>query len=71
LIAHGAEIDQQDNRGETALHIAALCGNEQIVELLIASGADRDVKNIHGENPEALASKAGYEKIAERLRSNY
>ena len=41
LIAHGAAIDAADNRGRTALMIAAERGDAAVVENLIMHGADR------------------------------
>ena len=41
LIAHGAAIDAADNRGRTALMIAAERGDAAVVETLIMHGADR------------------------------
>jgi len=43
LIDHGARLDDQDNRGRTALMIAASLGHEKAVEILIARGANKGV----------------------------
>ena len=40
LIAHGANIHQQDVEGHTAIQIAYLFGHNDCVNLLIESGAD-------------------------------
>lgn len=45
----GVDIDgvttRYDFRGATALHIAAECGKQQVVELLVDSGADLSIRN--------------------------
>ncbi|MFC1761306.1 ankyrin repeat domain-containing protein [Planctomycetota bacterium] len=42
LIAEGAKVNAETNRGETPLHIAAANSHKDIIELLIANGADVD-----------------------------
>ncbi len=44
LIAHGADIDQQDSAGNTALHFAAHSGQPAVVKELLASSASRTIK---------------------------
>ena len=50
LLAHGAEINAADNRGRTALMIAASVGDAATVELLLKRGADRSVKDKDGKS---------------------
>ncbi len=45
LLAHGADANAIDSKGNTALHIAQ---NKEVVELLLQHGADIDVKNAQG-----------------------
>jgi len=45
LLTHGAPIDTADNRGRTALMIAAEVGDPAVVEFLIAHGANRARKD--------------------------
>ena len=40
LLAHGADIDLQDNRGQTALYYAIARDNRKCIELLLDAGAD-------------------------------
>ena len=40
LISHGANINEKDNNGETALHIAVYFNRKEIAELLISHGAN-------------------------------
>lgn len=52
-------INQKDSAGQTLLHIAALQGNTELVELLIAMKADTEIRNNAGETPMAAAAGAG------------
>lgn len=49
-LADAAGIDQADDRGETALHVAAFFGQEECVGALLAAGADPKRKCNEGEN---------------------
>ena len=51
----GVEIDQADDRGNTALHDAVRTGFRSVVDLLAAHGADLDVPNDRGQTPLVLA----------------
>jgi ankyrin repeat protein len=48
LLDNGADIEGQDNGGRTALHLAAMNGNDEIVKLLLEKGADPTVLNEFG-----------------------
>jgi uncharacterized protein len=49
LLDAGAHIDDRDDRGRTALMIAAEGGHEEIVDLLMARGADASLKDKAGK----------------------
>lgn len=51
LIAHGAKLDAQDSKGNTALHWAARAGNGPALRSLLSSGADRCIQNAKGLYP--------------------
>ena len=55
-LERGAEIDAKDNRGRTALMIAADAGHTGIVDLLLARGAAREIKDKDGKTALDLAS---------------
>ena len=54
LIDKGAEVNAEDNCGNTPLHKALREDHEDCAELLKARGADLDLKNKHGFDPKLL-----------------
>jgi ankyrin repeat protein len=56
LLGAGAPIDAVDNRGRTALMIAAELGHGEIVDLLVARGADRSIADKSGKRARDLAA---------------
>jgi ankyrin repeat protein len=56
LIERGARLDEQDNRGRTALMIAAELGHTPAVDLLLAHGADKSLKDKQGKTAGDLTS---------------
>jgi uncharacterized protein len=59
LIDRGARLDAVNDKGETALMLAAGAGNEKLVKLLMEKGADAQKKNGAGETVMAYAARAG------------
>jgi ankyrin repeat protein len=49
FIQAGAELNLQDNQGETALMVAAAYGNAVIADELLKAGADFSLKNHKGQ----------------------
>jgi len=64
LLAHGAAIDDADNRGRTALMIAAEAGDAGVVDFLLQRGADRAPKDQAGRTALDLAAN---DAVRERL----
>jgi len=58
LLARGARLNEVDNRGRTALMIAAELGHADIVKLLLAHGAATDSKDNEGHTAIDLADPA-------------
>ena len=56
LLAHGASLDDTDNRGRTALMIAAELGDAAVVDLLLERGADRTLKDKQSKTARDLAA---------------
>lgn len=68
LLAQGANVNDKDSNGETALNWAiANSEKSDIVELLLARGADVKNKAQHGETPLHGAVHLGRKNIAELL----
>jgi ankyrin repeat protein len=55
LIEQGAEVDEADHFGNTALHLAL--AYPEMIDLLVQNGADVDAKNAMGNTPLHLAVK--------------
>lgn len=60
----GAEVNQKDSQGCTALHWAADKGHLDIIKALIQHGADIQAKDTDGMTPEEYASLAGQKEVS-------
>lgn len=69
LIDSGADMEEKDPSGQTALLLAANVGAEQAVRTLIEGGADIRVRNERNKNETALhvAARSGSVEIARLL----
>lgn len=56
LLDRGAHIDDADNRGRTALMIAAELNHAAAVDLLLARGADKSLKDQQGKTASDLTT---------------
>ncbi len=56
LMEEGVDVNHADNKGRTAMHIAAFTGSDPVVQFLADRGARIDVKNLYGETPWSMAS---------------
>jgi ankyrin repeat protein len=56
LLDRGARLDDQDNRGRTALMIAAELNHEAVVDLLLARGANTATRDQQGKTAGDLTS---------------
>jgi hypothetical protein len=56
LLERGADINQTDEYGNTALHVATCGGHEEMVSFLITSGADLSRKGLQGQTALVSAS---------------
>ena len=55
--------------GNTALHLAAMTGLDDCVELLIEKGAELSTVNSAKETPADLALKKGFRELATKLET--
>ncbi|KAM5229124.1 ankyrin repeat domain-containing protein 61 isoform 2-T2 [Ctenodactylus gundi] len=51
LLVHGAQVNAQDHKGQTALHEACFGGREAIINLLLEYEADVNILTGKGESP--------------------
>uniref|UniRef100_A0A3Q3AP59 KN motif and ankyrin repeat domains 1a n=1 Tax=Kryptolebias marmoratus TaxID=37003 RepID=A0A3Q3AP59_KRYMA len=65
LLAHGADVNIQDDEGSTALMCASEHGHVEIVKLLLAQpGCDATLSDGDGSNALSIALEAGHKDIA-------
>ncbi len=69
LLARGAQVDQIDDRGWTALHVASANGRAATVQSLLAAGASVDVHTVHGLTPLDIAHSRQHADVVSILRA--
>ena len=67
LVERGARLDDQDDRGRTALMIAAELNHEAAVDLLLGRGADKTLRDKQGKTAGDLTSLTA---LREKLAAN-
>lgn len=67
LLIDGANVNLQDQKGETALMIAVRAGYSAVVSLLLWYKADKTLKNNAGETALDIALKTGQSVLAQKL----
>lgn len=67
LIQNGADLEEKDIQGETALSLACISGQYDLAKLLIEKGADVNTKNKFGKTPLIVACECGNSNITELL----
>ena len=69
LIDAGAEVNRRNSVGQTALMIAALFDQWEIIDLLLANGADAGLTDAAGNTVKTLAIAQGNTELAARFAS--
>jgi ankyrin repeat protein len=68
LIARGADVNAitQDDRGDTALHLASRQGHSEVVWRLLMSGANSDIWNWDRDKAEWIAERKRHHRVEMR-----
>lgn len=66
-LATGLPVDQQDDKGNTFLMLAAYHGKADTVAMLLKAGASVDLRNAKGQTPLGGVAFKGYADIATLL----
>lgn len=61
------DLDARNEQGATALHLAAVKGNESLARALLLAGASPVIQDRRGRTPAVTALAAGHEGVAELL----
>ena len=69
LASEGIQVNSvRDEKGSTALHIAALLGHEKIVQLLLADQrVNVNCRDLGGSTPLHIAAGCGYDELVQLL----
>merc|ERR1712137_1274530 len=67
LLECGAQANELDKWGASALHHAASRGRLEIVQMLIAANGDVNAMNQTGQMPLDLAKKSGHRRVVDVL----
>lgn len=67
LLSAGADINAQDNNGNTALIIECMQGSEKQARMLIRKGADVNIKNKEGKSAADIAAEKGLADVLELM----
>ena len=70
ILDAGADVNAANDQENTALHFAALRGNDKVVQYLISCGAKIDVKNKQGKTPAEVAPKRTADLIAKLAKKD-
>lgn len=62
------DVNHQNYAGQTALMMASLFGQEEVVELLMEHGADPDIRDNRGNTAESLAQGQGLTHVIDIIR---
>jgi len=69
MLAAGADVDQKDTWGGTALFDAAHEGHRQVAKVLLAAGARVDIKRRDQATPVSIARERGFPDLAYEMEN--
>ncbi len=67
MLAAGADVNQRDTWGGTALFDAAHEGHRQVARVLLAAGARTDLRRRDGATPVSVARERGFAELADEI----
>jgi len=68
LLQNGAsDLDSQNEKGESALIVAAKSGNNEILSLLLQQSADVNIQDVRGDTALMKAAAEGYNEVVASL----
>jgi ankyrin repeat protein len=67
MLANGADVNQPDVNGQTALHVAAASGHAGVLQLLLDHAGDATLKDTQGRTPRDIALAKGKTEAAKML----
>lgn len=70
LLKRGAIVDNATKKGNTALHIASLAGQEDVVKLLLQHSASVNAQSQNGFTPLYMAAQENHDSVVKLLLSN-
>jgi ankyrin repeat protein len=70
LLTHKANVNDQDQAGETPLHMAAISGSKEVAEVLLANNAQVSSKDGDDRTPFDLAVQKDHMDVADLLRQH-
>ena len=68
FVKANANVNAVTNSVYTPLHLAAICGNAIVADLLLGTRANPKAANKIGETPAQYAEQQGHRELEERLR---
>lgn len=70
LLNRGAIVDNATKKGNTALHIASLAGQEEVVKLLLQHNASVNAQSQNGFTPLYMAAQENHDSVVKLLLAN-
>jgi ankyrin repeat protein len=70
MLAAGADVNQRDTWGGTALFDAAYQGHRHVAKVLLAAGAKANTKRRDGATPVSIARERGFSGLADEIEKH-